>query len=904
MKNFFKAAISVFAVVIGLSVNAQPYNFDGLTSGAVGAFANGWVGSPTTNYSWIADAGGTVSGGTGPAVDHTLGTASGIYMYVEASTPAVAGDTASLTSPNITLTGSLIGFSFWYHMAGTSMGNMYIDVYNGSSWVLGVDSLVGASQASETAPWLNKVVSLAAFSGTVKVKFRAVCGSSWSGDMAIDDVNMVTIPPYDANLLSIVPSSYYYMIPQSQIQPMGFSGLVKSEGTATITGVTLNALVNGTTNLTGSLASISSAVIDTVTLSSTYTPTSIGVYNNEFNVSISETDPNLLNDSATYAYEVTDTVYARENDNVTQGIGFTGATGVFGQMFEVFTTDSLTSVSFKLTGPTISDNIKLKLYGWDSTTGTPGLIMDSTATFSIPSIASAWYTLEFPCDKILAAGKYFFAVEQLGTNNLTMGYTSEFYEPGVTWYEGGAGWTSFESSGFNVALAIRPNFGAASWPSIDLGNDTSFCAGTSITLTATSGWSSYLWGNGTTTASNSITSGDTTWVRVTNSSGCAAFDTIVVSEDPSPAIIMPDTIGICNGMSATLVANNDPSYTYLWSNGSTDSTIMVSVAGSYYVTVTGTNSCVSTGNSVIQLGALPTAQINMDTAFYCTGSDVTVTAVGTGNVYSWSNGTTGNSTQISQSGIFMLTVTSPGGCVAYDTAFAVENPLPTVTLSTNTLDFCDNEIGNLSVNMLAGATYLWSNGDTTSSSIVSVSGQYWVETTLAGCIASDTGMATRLVSPVVSLGADTLMCDTATLVLDGGSGSSWTWSTGAATQTISVTLANDYSVITESVNGCKGYDTITVDVEVCTTGINDLLNSENLIKAYPNPASDVVNLTINKELLHSKLTIIDSKGSIVYLNAVTNELMTIPVSNFTNGLYHVSVRKDDVTYSLKVVVKH
>ncbi len=904
MKNIFTTAIFAFIMVIGLNVNAQSYDFETLASGATGSFTNGWVGSPTTNYSWIADAGGTISGGTGPAVDHTVGTAAGIYMYVEASTPAIAGDTASLTSPNITLTGSQIGFSFWYHRAGTSMGNMYIDVFNGTSWVLGVDSLIGPDQAVETDPWINKVTSLAAFSGTVKVKFRAVCGASWSGDMAIDDVSMVVIPPYDAVLESIVPSTYYYMYPQSQIQPMNFSGLVKSGGTGTITNVTVDALVNGTTSLTGNIASIITGVTDTVVLSTSYTPTTIGLYTADFNVSIAETDPNLLNDSAKYAFEVTDTVFSRENDNVTQGIGFTGATGVFGQMFEVFTADSLTSVSFKLTGPTLSDNIKLKLYAWDSTTGTPGALMDSTANFSIPSIASAWYTLQFPCDRILAPGKYFFAVEQIATNNLTMGYTSEYYEPGVTWYDGGAtGWASFESVGFNVALAIRPNFGPASWPTVDLGNDTVYCAGSSVTITAPAGWSSYLWENGTTTAANAISSVDTTWVRVTDGRGCPAFDTIIVGEIPSPAILMPPTIGICNGDTARLVANNDPTYTYIWDDGSTDSVFVISIAGTYGVSVTNGMGCMTSGTSTVQVGS-PFAQITVDTAVYCAGLDVTVNAaVVAGYVYAWSNGTSGDSTVINQPGTFFLTVTAPGGCMGYDTAFAIEKPTPSVILTTNALQFCDNVVGSVSVNTITGASYLWSSGDTTSSISITNGGQYWVETTLLGCIASDTGMAVRLSSPIVNLGLDTTICDTVILVLDGGPGSFWTWSNGASTQTINVNTANDYSVITENSDGCKGYDTVTVAVDICTS-INDIVGIENVLNAYPNPASDVVYLMINKELLGSELTIVDMKGTAIYSGEVTDEKMTINVTDFTDGLYLVKVSKVDLSYTLKIIVKH
>lgn len=902
MKNIYTLMIALLSAFFVSDATAQSYNFDGLTSGDVGSFSNGWLGSPTTNYSWRANAGPTISPGTGPNVDHTLGTAAGIYMYVEASLPAAVGDTASLISPNITLTGvPNPGLSFWYHMAGTAMGNMYIDVLSGGTWQLGVDSLIGATQADPVDPWLNKVVNLGAFSGVIKVKFRAEFGTAWSGDMAIDDVSLIQMTPYDASLNKILPSHPYYMTPYSQLQTVTFSGVVGNEGADTITNVTLNASVN-TTPMSGSVAQILPSTVDTIALSSTYTPGTIGLYIADFTVSIAETDTTLFNDSARYMFEISDTIYSRENDNVTQGIGFTGATGVFGQMFEIFNTDSLTSVSFKLVGPTINDDIKVKIYQWNSTTGQPGTIMDSTANFNIPADTAQWYTLQFPCDRILTPGKYFFAIEQLATNNLSMGYTSEFYEPGVTWFNGGTGWTPFETSGFNVSLAIRPNFGVASWPTVSLGNDTGYCAGSSINLTAPSGFSSYLWSNGSTTQVSTVSMADTNfWVEVTNARGCAVRDTIVVSELPLPTIVLPAVVGICDNTSATLVANNDPTYTYLWSTGSTDSSIVVNTPGTYHVTVTSSDGCSETGFSFVQQGITPVAQINGDTVQYCQGSSVQVSAQGTGNLYTWSNGTTGNPTTISQPGIFVVTVTSPQGCSDIDSAFAVENPAPPVFLSDTALTFCDGDYGSVHANTINGASYLWSTGDTTASISTNQAGTYWVQMTVNGCSNADSGFATIHPKPVVNFGPDTLICDTATITLDGGVGMSWIWSTGETTQTISVNTAGSYSVTTTS-NGCNGSDTIVVTTEICV-GIDDLMRKRHEISLYPNPTSDKVYLDLKHDWVDSELRIVDAKGTLIYRKVIQNELEEVDVQSWETGVYYVRILVGEETYTSSFIVK-
>lgn len=52
---------------------------------------------------------------TGPAFDHTLGTSTGRYIYIETSFPAKKGDIARIKSPNLE---STVCFEFWYHMYG------------------------------------------------------------------------------------------------------------------------------------------------------------------------------------------------------------------------------------------------------------------------------------------------------------------------------------------------------------------------------------------------------------------------------------------------------------------------------------------------------------------------------------------------------------------------------------------------------------------------------------------------------------------------------------------------------------------------------------------------------------------------------------------------------------------
>ncbi len=69
-------------------------------------------------FDWLINTGPSSSYGTGPNVDHTLGTSEGTYIYIRGSSPAVEGWRAKLYSEpvNDNRPGCLY---FWYHHFGS-----------------------------------------------------------------------------------------------------------------------------------------------------------------------------------------------------------------------------------------------------------------------------------------------------------------------------------------------------------------------------------------------------------------------------------------------------------------------------------------------------------------------------------------------------------------------------------------------------------------------------------------------------------------------------------------------------------------------------------------------------------------------------------------------------------------
>ncbi len=192
--------------ITGLSGGQYSYSFDVVDPGAVnspqtvtvqlaigtqGDFESGWgIWTNVTGVDtdeWFRDSGGTPSGSTGPASGAGGST---WYAYMETSDgyAYTAGDTAILEGPNIG--GSNRVLSFYYHMYGSTMGMLNVDVYSGGAWTNGVWSISGQQHTSSTAPYTEAVVDLSSFTGTIKVRFRGVAAGDFLGDMAIDNISI------------------------------------------------------------------------------------------------------------------------------------------------------------------------------------------------------------------------------------------------------------------------------------------------------------------------------------------------------------------------------------------------------------------------------------------------------------------------------------------------------------------------------------------------------------------------------------------------------------------------------------------------------------------------------------------------------------------------------------------
>lgn len=128
---------------------------------------------------------------TGPAADHTTG--SGKFMYSNVVSTLGATLIADAVSPPIsTVPLDTPEVTFWYHMFGSDIGGLTLEVFNGQQWAQ-VWSATGQKQTSNSSPWLKAIVNLAAYrEDTIKLRFKATRTNNFgfNADIAIDDLDL------------------------------------------------------------------------------------------------------------------------------------------------------------------------------------------------------------------------------------------------------------------------------------------------------------------------------------------------------------------------------------------------------------------------------------------------------------------------------------------------------------------------------------------------------------------------------------------------------------------------------------------------------------------------------------------------------------------------------------------
>ena len=349
-------------------------------------------------------------------------------------------------------------------------------------------------------------------------------------------------------------------------------------------------------------------------------------------------------------------------------------------------------------------------------------------------------------------------------------------------------------------------------PLVDLGNDQSICAGTTITLNAGNPGLTHEWNDGTTQSTLTISDVGVYFVEVTDAIGCIGRDTMeLLSIYPTPTVALGSDVTICNGSTLNLDAGSGWS-NYLWNDGSSNQTLGATSIGQYWVEVTDGNGCI--GRDTVAITGFSNSlavDIGNDQSI-CSGTGITLNALNPGSTYMWNDGSSGQTNWVNAVGIYHVLVTDLSGCQGRDTMeITALNPTPTVDIGNNQA-LCTGSTVTLDAGN-PGSTFLWSDGSAAQTLTVNSVGKYVVTVNDGfGCLGIDSMEVTGIYSdPILNLGNDTSICTGTSVTFDGGSGhTNYTWSDGSSNQTLIANAVGQYSVEITDVNGCTATDLVEV----------------------------------------------------------------------------------------------
>ncbi|NOT38636.1 MAG: hypothetical protein HOP11_14785, partial [Saprospiraceae bacterium] len=425
--------------------------------------------------------------------------------------------------------------------------------------------------------------------------------------------------------------------------------------------------------------------------------------------------------------------------------------------------------------------------------------------------------------------------------------------------------------------------------------NTTICAGNSTTLTAnasggTPPYASYTWSGGLGTGQTKTVSPiiPTTYtVTVVDALGCIGTGQVLVTVNAKPVASASNNGPLtCVKSSVTLTALPATGVSYLWSNGATSQTTNVTTQGIYTVTVTNTGTgCTATASTTVtENKPAPNPSASNNGPITCTKPVVTLTALPSGMLYMWSNGANSQITTTSTAGTYTVTVTDPAnGCTASAQTVVSSNTTPPVASASNDGPItCVKPTSTLTALPATGVTYLWSNGATGQTTVVSSQGTYTVTVTSMtnGCTASAQTIVTQN-KPVPNAsithnGPLTCVKTSVTLTATPNSGVSWFWSTGSTSQSITTSTPGTFTVtVTELGNGCTASATATITQDI-TPPVPGASNNGPLTCTKTS-----VNLTATPT---TGVTYLWSNGSTSQIASTsTPGTYTVTVTNMSNG---------------------
>jgi len=349
-----------------------------------------------------------------------------------------------------------------------------------------------------------------------------------------------------------------------------------------------------------------------------------------------------------------------------------------------------------------------------------------------------------------------------------------------------------------------------------------------ISLAGTFPPESFIWSNGSTTQNISGLSAGTYTVTVTDGINCVTSISTSVYQPLQLLVNLTPTqtsCGLTNGSISSSVTGGTGAYSYLWNNGSTNSSINMLGQGSYTVTVTDENNCSTSATTTINASTSPTITIDSIKAVLCNGQSngagyITVTNGTSPYGFSWSDGSNAEDLTSVPAGTYTVTVTDFAGCTATGSLSVGQPSVLTVTTNV-THTSCGLNNGEIKATGSGGTgllSYSWNTGSTASTISNQIAGNYTVTVTdMNGCSLSATATVNPSTSPGINI--DSVRNVTCNGFVDGEgyitvtggiTPYGFSWSNGSTAEDLSGVPAGVYIVTVTDNAGCTATTALSI----------------------------------------------------------------------------------------------
>lgn len=270
--------------------------------------------------------------------------------------------------------------------------------------------------------------------------------------------------------------------------------------------------------------------------------------------------------------------------------------------------------------------------------------------------------------------------------------------------------------------------------------------------------------------------------------------------------------------------------------------------------------------------------------------------------------------------VVTLTETNEFGCSSSLNYNVTLNPAPQPVISGDA-SACANTSLIYSTPLVEGNTYTWNveGGNFNLGSSMNEVTVNWasngegnvsvIETNSTNNCSTNSAYQVTINSPVINL-SDTTLCINHTTTLSVPAGyTSYTWSTGATTNSIQISgqeigLANteDYQVTVVDGEGCQTVETIAVTVDACT-GLPEGNGTAKFV-IFPNPNNGKFSISFNESVSRiSVVKIYNPTGEILYTTNINHKgTESFNVSELSSGIYFIKIETETGSTIHKLII--